>query len=274
MRERSSGREFSGTVAHGTPLPCDRQRPGGEDRRRRCGDVIPRTAGMTSPAAHTAPTIRYSMSPSSCTSPSPARVPPLTRPVARPHAPAPSDARVSTTPGRNSECSGCSGHSTGQRDTPPPPRRGEGPRASDPGRRPPGVGPRASDPGRRTPPGADPGPRAPNPGRRTPGVEPRRRTQAPDPGRRPQGAGPRAPNPRHRGRAQASSAAIRSAGEAWIGCGPAMSMNTVVMASRCVPRNARSHCGDCRATCGGSVSGLCAASLNSSRASWPVFGSR
>ncbi len=30
---------------------------------------------------------------------------------------------------------------------------------------------------------------------------------------------------------QASSAAIRSAGVAWIGCGPAMSMNTVVMAS-------------------------------------------
>ncbi len=40
------------------------QRPGGADRRRRCGEVIPSTAGMTSPAAHTAPAIRYSMAPS------------------------------------------------------------------------------------------------------------------------------------------------------------------------------------------------------------------
>lgn len=40
------------------------QRPGGADRRRRCGDVIPRTAGMTSPAAHTAPAMRNSMAPS------------------------------------------------------------------------------------------------------------------------------------------------------------------------------------------------------------------
>ena len=43
--------------------------------------------------------------------------------------------------------------------------------------------------------------------------------------------------------AQASSAAMRSVGVACIGCGPAMSMNTVAMSSSCRPRNARSQPG-------------------------------
>ena len=72
----------------------------------------------------------------------------------------------------------------------------------------------------------------------------------------------------------ASSARSSSPGGACMGCGPAMSRNTVVIVDSWCFKKVRSHAGLCSPTSCGRLAGMFAASLKSSSATSPVFGSR